>query len=527
MLLDDRRLVKLRTIITENLRIQRGNDERLVFIDPGNVLTDVRARQNHAIFARRGCGKTLLLHSSARMLDPSIKAVYLNCEDYKRHSFPNVLIEILDALFSELEKHLTGWFGRGKQSRRLIEGIRAELAQKRSEADKTAEAVKHTRAAESTASQGVQLGAKSGGAASVQVKADLADHEKEEVERTFQVQGDKLQDLDMWLPRLKQQLRDFFAISSSVKAVFLQIDDFYLLRRADQPFVVDYVHRLCKDVPIFFKIATLRHASVLYLDREGQPFGAQERHDYQPINIDYNLADFRRTREQNLQILREFAELAGISPSTEVDTLFKGEGFDRLVMAGGGVPRDTLSLFLEMLRTVQAEGGDRIGKDDVRILSKSNFERRVEELKADSEGRDQDTLMKGIYVLREFCLSKQSNVFVISERLLQQRDEIRSVVYRLLDYRIIHNTGSALTHKSQAGTFQAFAIDIGSYAHLRKLEGRFNELDIAAPDAKERMRSAPILEEKDFDNLWVKAPDKVTTEVLGSEESSDPPSGTT
>src|SRR5258708_4894759 len=113
MLLDDRRLVKLRTIITENLRIQRGNDERLVFIDPGNVLTDVRARQNHAIFARRGCGKTLLLHSSARMLDPSIKAVYLNCEDYKRHSFPNVLIEILDALFSELEKHLTGWFGRG------------------------------------------------------------------------------------------------------------------------------------------------------------------------------------------------------------------------------------------------------------------------------------------------------------------------------------------------------------------------------------------------------------------------------
>jgi hypothetical protein len=31
----------------------------------------------------------------------------------------------------------------------------------------------------------------------------------------------------------------------------------------------------------------------------------------------------------------------------EVDGLFKGEGFEGLVLAGGGVPRDCLSLFLE------------------------------------------------------------------------------------------------------------------------------------------------------------------------------------
>ena len=90
--------------------------------------------------------------------------------------------------------------------------------------------------------------------------------------------------------------------------------------------------------------------------------------------------------------------------------------------------------------------------------------------------------------------------------------------YRLLDYRIIHNTGVALTHKSQPGTYQAFAIDIGCYAHFRKLEGRFNELDIAAADAKERMRSTPILELSEFDNLWEAAPVKVTKEALANEE---------
>lgn len=88
--------------------MQRGSADQVAYIDTSNVLADVSARQNHVVFARRGCGKTLLLHYSAKHLPDGVRAVYLNCEDFKRHSFPNVLIEILDALFGELEKHLSG-----------------------------------------------------------------------------------------------------------------------------------------------------------------------------------------------------------------------------------------------------------------------------------------------------------------------------------------------------------------------------------------------------------------------------------
>ena len=202
---------------------------------------------------------------------------------------------------------------------------------------------------------------------------------------------------------------------------------------------MDYIHRLCKDLPIYFKIATLRHASTLYMDRAGQPIGAQERHDYQPINIDFTLGDFRKTVQQNKKIMQEFGRLAGLSPP-EIEGLFKGQGFERLVLAGGGVPRDCLSLFLEVLEAVQPPEGDgRIGKDDVRILSRSNFERRIEELKQDSEGAEQGTLIKGIYVLRQFCaVSRKSNVFLVSEMVLQKNNKIRALLYRLLDYRIIH-----------------------------------------------------------------------------------------
>jgi len=509
---DDKKLTALRQKITESLRIQRDSSEAVPYIDASNILGDVCARQNHAIFARRGCGKTLLLHHSSRSVDDSVRTVYLNCEDFKRHSFPNVLIEILDALFRELERHLTGWFGRKKRSRELVKQIREELSKLRVSADSVEEAVRNTTSAEQSTSREASLGA-SAAPVSAKIGETTGAKSRTEIERSYKVRSDKLRELDMWLPRLKEQVREFFLVSNSVKAVFLQIDDLYHLKKVDQPFVIDYIHRLCKDVPLYFKVATLRHASSLYVDRDGQPIGAQERHDYQPINIDYTFADFAKTRDQNRRIFHEFGKLVGLKPN-QVDSLFKGEGFDRLVMAGGGVPRDTLSLFLEVLSTVRANGGDRIGKDDVRVMSRSNFERRIEELKQDSEGGEQDVLMRGIYALRSFCLSKKSNVFVISEQALQQRDDFRDLVNRLLDYRIIHNAGTAITHKSQAGTYQAFAIDIGCYAHLRKLDGKFNELDLSDRDAKEKLRSAPVFGPPDFEALLQSTPQNVEAALL-------------
>jgi hypothetical protein len=49
-------------------------------------------------------------------------------------------------------------------------------------------------------------------------------------------------------------------------------------------------------------------------------------------------------------------------------------------------------------------------------------------------------------------------------------------------------------------------IDLGAYAHMRNLQGRFNEIDIGSTDAKERMRSSPVLGLEDFNQLWQTAP---------------------
>lgn len=511
------KLESLRRRITESLRVQRETDS-IEYIDVGHALNDATSRQNHAIFARRGCGKTLLLRTSAAMLSDDTAAVYLNCENFKRHSFPNVLIEILRSLFTELSGHLIGWFGRKHKSKQLVDEILLRLNRLQAEQDVVYENIKALEAVSQTDQFSLE-GALKGGPASVGAKAGLNNTKREEIERTYKLYREKIEKLDIWLPELKRNVEAFLQASKRVKVLIIQIDDLYHLKRTDQAFVVDYIHRLCKDLPLYFKLATLRHASTLYVDRQGQPIGAQERHDYQSINIDYTFGDFQKTSTQNWKILLKFAADVKMSES-ELNSLFKGEGWARLVMAGGGVPRDVLSLFLDILSQTDVRAGGRIGKDEIRLLSKANFERRIEELKQDSQEDEQVDLLRGIYLIREFCFAKKTNIFLVRERDLQQNDQWRALFYRLLDYRIIHQCASTLTHKSTTvGNYSAFAIDIGCYAHLRKHTGRFSEIDVSDPEAKDKMRSAPILEQAELNTVYESLPDNIEEALTAPDES--------
>jgi len=508
---DPGKLARLRQLITENLRVQKDTD-LIHYVDVGSSLSDALSRQNHAIFARRGCGKTLLLHHSANLLGSDTKAVYLNCEDFKRHSFPNVLIEILVALIKELEKNATGWFGQKRRIKDILSETQKMLLELQPKPDSQYSDVndtdesKHEVAAKGKATTKV-------GENSLSAMFGILSSKGRKLHRAYQERFEKAEKLDLLLPRLKEKLREFFENSSKVKYLFIQIDDLYQLKRADQPFVMDYIHRICKDLPIYFKVATLRHASTLFIQSSGQPIGAQERHDYQPIDLDFNFSNFQNTETQNWKILIEFGKRAGMSAS-EINSLFKGEGFSRLVMAGGGVPRDVLSLFLQAHSNALEDADPRIGKDSVRILSKETFERRIEELKQDSKADEQDVLLRGIYVIKKFFLDRKTNIFLMREREIQQVDDFRELVYRLLDYRIIHSCADALTHKSREGTFKAFAVDIGCYAHLRKLQDRFVEIDISESRAKEKMRSAPILSVSDFTDYAGKAPEKLEESLM-------------
>ena len=217
----------LRTIVQEGIRVQRDSPEPVEYIDAANTLSDAVARQNHVIFGRRGCGKTLLLHESERRVKADVKVVYVNCEDYKQHSFPNVLIEILDQLFGELENNLSGWFGKKRRSRELIQGIRGELSRlKRGPDERT------TKVHAASSSEASDEGTVGVGAHGLRVGVTERVAQKAAIEKEYQEQDSKIRELNLLLPSLKASIKEFFELSTEVKAVFLALDDFYHLPRS-------------------------------------------------------------------------------------------------------------------------------------------------------------------------------------------------------------------------------------------------------------------------------------------------------
>jgi len=149
MKVDKAKLSKLRELITEGLRVLRGG-ESIEYINVGHALEDACSRANHTIFARRGCGKTLLLHYSRGKLKEYLRSIYLNCEDFKQHTFPNVLIEILKALFREIDQNLSGWFGKKARTKAIVKQILARLSTMHQAPDTQSESVKETTGRETT-----------------------------------------------------------------------------------------------------------------------------------------------------------------------------------------------------------------------------------------------------------------------------------------------------------------------------------------------------------------------------------------
>jgi hypothetical protein len=58
-MVDHKKLAKLRQ--SDNRRsASAAGHEAITYINVGHAMEDIGAKQNHTVFARRGCGKTLL-----------------------------------------------------------------------------------------------------------------------------------------------------------------------------------------------------------------------------------------------------------------------------------------------------------------------------------------------------------------------------------------------------------------------------------------------------------------------------------
>lgn len=186
----------LRRIISyleENLRASKLAG--LPFLDPRNFRSRILNKQNHVVFGRRGAGKTSLLSSLENQ--GNILALRINLEDYKRITFPNIILYTLIELFDQIEKQIGKRYPLYKLNLSAF-NYRIDLRQLRDTLEEKIHEPDHAEQNERTLnSQGGNIQGSQGG-----LGGELSTSHEKEVSRS--VQKSKLDSLNLEFPNYKK-----------------------------------------------------------------------------------------------------------------------------------------------------------------------------------------------------------------------------------------------------------------------------------------------------------------------------------
>ncbi|MCM4151547.1 hypothetical protein DHD05_08095 [Arenibacter sp. N53] len=495
-------LNKVLKYIEENIRVT--DQTSIEYLDPKGHIERLDSKQNQIIFGRRGSGKSLLL-KSLKKNRPEITCISINLEDFKDISFPNSIIQVLRSLIMQLKNEIKGKysifksFRKWKESRRIIkeyDDILSKLEKRLVQPDNFDESIR-----EKTGSK-LSGTAKSG---HKNTSASVSAQQSEEREISKQFKIDKLNILKNELPDLKELVNQTCKLLDS--NIFLILDDFYFIRKLEQPYFIDFFHRLCKNTSMFLKVATIKHRSSLYV--QGDTFiGMEIGHDAQALNLDYSLENFNAL----VSFMRELLEHVNAKVGVEIDykTILTDNAFKFLCLASGGVPRDFFSLFIS-LGNKMINGDKSISKPNVIDCSIDNLPNKLEAFKTDTAD-EKEVLEHYLQFIRDEIITiKKNNSFLVSNSEIISHPQLNQAIKELVDLRLIHlvnsNTSSA---PSDGLRYSAYMVDIGLFPNANP-----RDFKQTLPDEKDdrgredKIRSAPKLSISKFqeyiDNLNIKS----------------------
>jgi hypothetical protein len=331
-----------RQALVEVIEQRERADPKFVhlFVEPRyGLLANTKAPKSHAIFGRRGSGKTSLLLKAVHDLSEQDHPVSMvDVEPYRLLDrwmiIANILLDALEGYSlwlgtghasatsrrmpkSLFERFLIPW--RGKDTNQ-VERLRDTIGDLVSELRIRTDRASAEDQAPSTNKHGI-IGAL--------------------------LTGRRAPD-DKYTSGLIPKLRELFHILGTIfgKPAYLFIDDFYRLPIRDQPFVAGYLHSLVKPgagraSAIFLKIGTVRNRTTFMVNEDGNRVGLNiSGDDVAAIDLDASLEHFAETQSYLNKILGQLCAEAGLA----LNTLLGAVAVDRLVRGSGGVTRDFLLL---------------------------------------------------------------------------------------------------------------------------------------------------------------------------------------
>jgi hypothetical protein len=432
---------KLTKLVEESTRATKESVKYFIEPTPG-VLDKAKNKRHHIIFGRRGSGKSSLLQKIAADLTVGRTPIaYVDVEQFKGHSYPDVLISVLittlrafqtwlDTAATNPASKTTFWrklFGttptRGALPKRSTAALSAKFAAMVEELNKAlhqSEEIKSKATVKADGSSETKLASKvgTGKAApiSASVEAALTDKAGHSREMQSEYVSHKIEVLHRNIMRYKELFEELSKLAEG--PAFLLLDDLYHLRIGDQALVLDYFFRIAKNANLWLKVGTIRHRSRWYV-RGNPSVGMKLGDDADEIDLDATLEKYDLTKDFLFRILVQLAKDTGV----RLDEILVDGGRDRLVLTSGGVARDFLTIFRRSIDTVierlirkDLTRGPKIGVEDVNIAAGELGQFKEEDFSRDTSEEDQTRLKKTLDEISEFCVSKaEASCFLIEK----------------------------------------------------------------------------------------------------------------
>lgn len=505
-------MTKLVTLVEEAARSTEEGVKHFVEPAPGTLRRAI-SKRHHIVFGRRGSGKSSLLRKAAADLTIDRRPIaYVNLEAFKGHSYPDVLLSVLITAFQELKKWMDSaavypstrtsfWnrlFGTApkrpsynrKETGELSNSLSTQIESLTRELHRTDEAdLRVVSGSEASERDSTDLKAKAGalgGSVEAGAHAEATQKQTEEIEETYK--RSKIDFLHRHIIEYQDLFRRLGQLSGGDAYLFL--DDFYHIRRVDQPKVVDYFHRIAKDHNFWLKIGTIRHRTRWYLHGD-PPTGMKLGDDADEIDLDLTLEKYSLAKDFLVRILTNFASTAN-APS--LSSFLTDGAIDRLVLASGGVARDFLSIFRRSVDVARERGGgqrgQKVGVEDVNTAAGEYDSSKREEFKRDTLD-DNVTLEDEFQKLREFCLDRNNtNCFLLEK---EQRGQEVDLIHELVDLKLIHLVRSRVTVSGRRGKiYEAYMLDLSQYAGVRKRR-ELQVVEFWKPSSKEALRKISLI----------------------------------
>lgn len=446
---------ELKNLILNSFRVRENQEP--VYIDIAGNFGRISAPQHQVIFGRRGSGKScLFIHYLRSHESDRIPPIYVLADEFKRLTFPDVLIRLLIKIMEGVPTKGHRW----KKLLRIQTPTEAKARELRALLD-LAEESDVTSGEKSTRKDAKQAKA-SEGVLSVQGSQETAN----ERSRSSSFRERKIETLE-------RHLRDYKdAIQASLETwgqeeVAVLVDDFYLFPRDKQADIVDYLHRLLRDTSLYLKIGTIRHRTSL-IRNDKQTIGVELGQDIEAISLDRTFEDLEATQSFLLQMLRSMAERLEIR---DVDAFFNPQALQALTLVSGGVPRDFLNIFVQAIDAARALQRTRWLTPTLvyQGAGRLSYTQKLRNLKDDA-GVDVAGLERTFVDLLKFCLREsKKTAFLISQDDAQTHGSEHDLIHQLMDFKLIHvvepDTSAA---SGRSGRYEAYTLDFALFTEPRR-----------------------------------------------------------